>query len=192
MPVRIHWDNNCFFNSTEPPCKWAFTTQQFIFEVYLPRLTQPLDQLHIFQNCHDCARRTARDFRRDLAWLLDLVDASLPPASDVYYWEATATNPIHQKNWANYTDKRCIDSMNSAVKEALLPRVRRTLLQAQQGARTNPGWHATFGHNQPSSERLQLNKDGVHFIPEWYTMVGHTLLSGVCQTYSATNNTATG
>ena len=49
-PVRIHWDNNCIHNGTNPaaPCKWHWSSQQVIFQHYL-QARKP-DEVHIFQN----------------------------------------------------------------------------------------------------------------------------------------------
>jgi hypothetical protein len=94
-PERIHWDHNCDFRSALP-CKWAWSTQQVVFERYFrSRPTYP-DAIAIFQNIHDCGRRDAADFRRDLRWLLSLIHDAVPASSRVFFWEAAALNSAKQ------------------------------------------------------------------------------------------------
>lgn len=72
----IHWDNSCNMSATRP-CKWAWSTQQFLLEHYFGKVTPIPTQMHIFQNVHDPARRTLADYRRDLTWFVDLLDATI-------------------------------------------------------------------------------------------------------------------
>jgi hypothetical protein len=170
----IHY-KNCNMDKN-PPCKWAWSTQQLLFEHYFQ--ANPPTHIHIFQNLHDCSRRSSADFRRDLHWLFDLIDSSVNPGTHVYYWEATAPHPDRQPpEWVNVTSLACLSDMHKITKDAVYPLVQRTLRSEDS---TRPFWHATFSLLQPSLERIDLNYDGVHFQPEFYRMGAETLLIGSC------------
>jgi hypothetical protein len=177
--MRIHWDKNCHHSESAPPCKWAWSTQQFLLEQYFKH--SPPDQLHIFQNIHDCSRRTSEDFRRDLAWFIDLLNSSLHPDTDIFYWEATSPNPAKQPRiWANVTSQQCAWMMNDAVRQAIFPFIERTKSQMSTQKRQHAAWHATISLFEPSLRILDWYTDGVHFKPEWYRLVAGTLLGAYC------------
>jgi hypothetical protein len=74
--------------------------------------------------------------------------------------------------------------MNSAARAAIYPMVVQTVRHMQAGtynSRSSAAWHATFHTFTPTLERLDLNEDGVHFVREWYDIVGsQMLLAGYC------------
>ncbi|KAF6259146.1 hypothetical protein COO60DRAFT_1045481 [Scenedesmus sp. NREL 46B-D3] len=167
------------------PCKWAWTTQQLYFERYLA--LRPPSQLHVFQNIHDCARRNRADYARDHAWFISLRNSTLgqSASTEIYFWRATATNPDKQPGiWKNVTSADCVTFMNNVTEAAIYPLVVQTVRHMQAGtysSRSSAAWHATFDMYEPTLERLDLNSDGVHFVHQWFDIVGsQMLLAGYC------------
>lgn len=217
-PLRIHWnragDAGSCNMSEAVPCRWAWSTQQFLFDAFFRRRARGYPaEIHIFQNIHDCARRNAADFRRDLRWLLDVIDTSAPASSNVYYWEAGAINAARQPaDWARVTSNDCVRMMNAAVAEEVAPYIALSAAagppvaaassaaaaaagdspsssqpQATAQATTTaarridgPAWHGTYGLHEASLQRLDLNKDGVHFQDLWYDQVARLMLASYC------------
>lgn len=181
MPARIHWDNTCDMTS-DPPCRWAWTTQQVLFDLFFARRPGGYpSQIHVVGNIHDCARRTPREFSRDLRWLLDVIDAAAPPTTHVYFWEAAALNPVHQPMaWSNITSDRCVSMMNAAVQHELRPYVQRTRAGGAAVAAGGPQWHATSGIFNASLQKIHLNYDGVHYRDEFYDAMMRVLLRSYC------------
>jgi hypothetical protein len=74
--------------------------------------------------------------------------------------------------------------MNNATQAATYPMVVQTVRHMQAGtyySRSSAAWHAAYDTFTPTSERLDLNGDGVHFVPEWFDIVGsQMLLAGYC------------
>jgi hypothetical protein len=74
--------------------------------------------------------------------------------------------------------------MNNATQAAIYPMVAQSVRQLQAGtynSRSSAAWHAAFDMFTPTSERLDLNGDGVHFVHEWFDIVGRQLLlAGYC------------
>ena len=93
--ARSHWDSSCDFTS-DLPCRWAWSTQQLLFQHLLQSDGHRPDHVAVFQNIHDCARRDAPDFARDLRWLLSLINDTLPATTTVTMWEAAALNSAKQ------------------------------------------------------------------------------------------------
>lgn len=136
-----------------------------------------------------------RQARRNILWLVDLIDSSLGPNTNVYLWEATAPNPALQGVWANTTTDVCISGLNSAGKEGALPLVQRTLAAGRKpggaagtgvacmgnaSSGDGPKWYATYGLFAPTYERRELSHDGVHYPQDWYNHVAAMMLGGVC------------
>lgn len=171
-PSRIHWDAGSCNHSEPVPCRWAWSTQQFLFEAFFNKRARGYPgEIHVFQNIHDCARRNAADFRRDLRWLLDLVHTAVPAGSNVYFWEATGINSAKQPaDWARVTSNDCVRMMNRAIADEVLPYVAASassisdIKSADNGASSGgPTWHGTYALHEASLQRLDLNRDGVHF-----------------------------
>ena len=189
-PSRIHWDqgpSGCDFTQN-PPCWWPWTTQQVYFNNYFARRPEGYpDEIHIFQNIHDCARRSGLETRRDVRWLVDTVDASSPQSTHIHFWEAASLNPRHQPmHWSSVTSNTCSARMNAAVHEALVPLVPRTAAdvaaRTEMGATASslPTWHATHALQAPSSQVIEWNNDGVHFSAEWDRQVMRLMLASYC------------
>lgn len=105
--------------------------------------------------------------------------------TQIFYWEAACPRADLQGIWANTTSREMLSAMNKAVKHAILPFVQQTVTQMQDGShnnRTSAAWHGTFALFEPTCERLDLNRDGVHFDPVWYDVVASMLLNGNCRT----------
>ena len=173
---RIHWDEGSCSFSEDVPCRWAWNTQLSIFDAYLRgRPGGYPDEIHIIQSIHDCARRTAADFARDLRWLMQLIDESAPPSTRVYMWEAAALNPAHQPmNWARVTSDTCVQMMNAAVQREL------AAYAAKPPGAPGPVWRPTAGLFERSVAVIDSNYDGVHYHPFWYDNVARTMLAGYC------------
>ncbi|KIY96939.1 hypothetical protein MNEG_11023 [Monoraphidium neglectum] len=180
-PMRIHWDNNCDFTQS-PPCKWFWNSQQFLFEGYLKQRRLPPDHIHVFQNMHDCSRRSPADFRRDLSWFLDVLDTNLHPGTNVYFWEAPhPTGSKQPDQWRNVTSPACMRRMNDAVKRAVAPFLERTAAAAANAsAREQAWWYATFDLFGPTGGRPDLSEDGVHMRGDWYETLARALVAGTC------------
>jgi hypothetical protein len=74
--------------------------------------------------------------------------------------------------------------MNNATQAAVYPMVVQTVRHMQAGtynSRSSAAWHAAYDTFTPTSERLDLNVDGVHFVRQWFDIVGRQmLLAGMC------------
>jgi hypothetical protein len=74
--------------------------------------------------------------------------------------------------------------MNNATQAAIYPMVLQTVRHLQAGtygSRSSAAWHAAYDMFRPTSERLDLNGDGVHFVSQWFDVVGiQMLLAGYC------------
>jgi hypothetical protein len=71
--------------------------------------------------------------------------------------------------------------MSKATQAAIYPMVAQTVHKMQAGAyksRSSAAWHATFDMYTPTSQRLDLNEDGVHFVHHWFDIVGRQMLLG--------------
>ncbi|KIZ04651.1 hypothetical protein MNEG_3307 [Monoraphidium neglectum] len=179
--ARMHFAGKCN-HSQLPPCKWFWNTQQFLFEGYLRQRQPPPDHIHIFQNMHDCARRSLVDHRRDLSWFVNLLNATLLPGTTVHFWEAPHPNGAKQSEaWRNVTSPTCMRGMNDAVKQAIIPFVERTALAPNASAKSgHAAWYGAFDLFSPTGARLDLNVDGVHMRPDWYETLAHALIAGTC------------
>ena len=194
-PPRMSAEKTCDF-STVVPCAWPWSSQQLLFETYFRSLPTYPDEVVILQNIHDCARRGPREFRRDLRWLLDLVNASVPAASAVHLWEEAALNPAHQPmEWHAVTSDTCVQMMNGAIAEELAPYAAPSVWAAVAAVRGRlggeqpavvvpagggPVWRPTYGLFAPSQKVIEWNYDGVHFREPWYVQLARTLLHLAC------------
>lgn len=74
--------------------------------------------------------------------------------------------------------------MNNATQAAIYPFVKQTVRDIQAGtynSRSSAAWHAAYDTYTPTSERLDLNIDGVHWKPSVYDVVAsQLLLAGYC------------
>ena len=155
----------CDFNQSVP-CRYAWSSQQFLFQEYLVKVRPWPREIHYFQNIHDCSRRTTVDFRRDLRWLYQLLNDSLPVlddfgAHDVYLWEALAVyTPKQNPRWVNITSNVCAGNMNAIAAEEARPYVEQSRLKVG------------FGMHSASLEKApEWNGDGVHYYQPMYNAV---------------------
>jgi hypothetical protein len=179
-PMRIHWDHNCA-KDRSPPCKYYWNTQLFLFDLYLKARQPPPDHIHIMQSMHDCARRSPSDFRRDMAWFVDLLNTTLAPSTNVYFWEAPSPQSARQPaEYRDVTSQACMQWMNAAVKEAIKPFVERTAAAPNASTRGHAGFYGAFDSYTPTASRLDLNVDGVHMRPDWYDTLASAVIAGTC------------
>ncbi|KIZ02667.1 hypothetical protein MNEG_5293 [Monoraphidium neglectum] len=178
---RMHFDGNCRHGQL-PPCKWFWSSQQFLFEGYLRQRQPPPDHIHIFQNMHDCSRRSPADHRRDLSWFVDLLNATLLNGTSVHFWEAPHPNGAKQPEaWRNVTSPACMRMMNDAMRQAIAPFVERTALAPNASARSgHAAWYGAFDLFSPTGARLDLNVDGVHMRGDWYEALARAVIAGTC------------
>lgn len=177
-PPRIHWDSTCDF-SNALPCRWAWSTQQVLFDRFLPSMPGGWpDEVHLFANIHDCARRGPKEYARDLSWLLTLMNDTVPSTTRAFVWEAAALNSAKQPmNWARITSDTCVQFMNRAIHQALARFTRSEAQHAVLGTgegpppsagMPGPQWGPTFGIFEASSQvAATMNYDGVHYDELW-------------------------
>jgi hypothetical protein len=181
QPTRIHWDHGSCSFSEAVPCRWAWSTQQLLFDQYFrSRPAGYPSEIHYFQNVHDCARRNPADFRRDVRWLLTLMNDTVPATSNIYLWEAAALNSDKQPmDWARVTSDNCAQMMNGGLQDEAAPFM--TAPVAVGGARPGPRFHATFSlFNMSAMVAKQWNTDGVHYQDQWYANVARMLAASHC------------
>ncbi|CAH1790993.1 unnamed protein product [Owenia fusiformis] len=150
-------------------CPESITTQQVLFNEYLPAQRVYPDVIILVGSQHETFRRNTRASSRALTWLLDLIDQRVKNTTRVLFLEQTTGNDNLKPNiFQKWTGESRLEAIREDSFKVL-----------SSALKYSSVLYPFYGLASISRDVISWNMDGVHYHNDFYEAMVHLIIGAL-------------